>query len=292
MRKVYLNVLFFSIVFLVTFFNTTTVSSANNLTVGTKYVYLVKSYHLDAKVGSSEKKYDAFKIAGSEEISPGTNDANFTITYLGSNSSAVTYEFSKNNFKFSKTIVSSDKFIIFNSSQELLTSPPPITDLNSVVYSNDIAYSGFPMILPVVGKNDSLWNTLYNGALKDNSKSINQNGTSVSINIGSQITSDQFIVNININSNINSKSETSVLKLFVNFIYELKTGMLLGYKSMLAINQVLNGHISYIDLNTEFTRQDYSFQGSVGSYELLSVVSAFFVMVVIGKILKKNKRLI
>ena len=238
-------------------------------------MYSVNKFHIDAKVNNTEVLIDSFSVGGSGNITAGTSDANFNVTYLTSSSNSVTYRISKGTFSENATIYSSS---IFGSS--IITSPTS-TDSN-VSASNDIATSTLPFILPVSGKSDPLWTELDNTTFPDSSASVSQGGLSISSSIKSTITSDHFEVSENVKMSGSLLGSETNIKITANIVYELATGVLLGFKADITLDTSSSGTTTSENANIEVTRSDYKFSSSgLPGFESMPFIFSMFIISII-----------
>ena len=248
-------------------------------------MYKVNKYQIDMKINSAEVSFNTFKIAGSNDIKPGSSDANFNITYTSSNTLAVTYVMSKGSFSHTATMYSST---VFQSNNIGSTALPTESDLTSM--TNDIASATLPFILPVSGPSDGLWTTLDTVTFKDGSVNLNQNGVSLSGYVKSNITSDRFEVNVDVKESGSVGSENVNMKVGANIVYDLATGVLLGYKSSISLDATLSGNTYHEKVNTEITRQDFHFSGTgLFGFDTLSMIFSMFIISTIILKVRKNK---
>ena len=284
MKSNYLKIFLVLTLFMMSFFGTAPVTSNNNLTEGTSFQYHVNKYNINAKVNTTEINIDSFSVAGSANITPGTSDANFNVTYTGSNSNSVSYNVSKGTYSENATVLND------TLDSSLLASPTTTTPGSDISASNDIATESVPFILPVSGKSDPLWEFLDNTTFPDSSVSLDQGGLKVSGTIKSKITSDHFEVSVDTKFSGSLFGAQVDMKILAHLIYELATGVLLGYKADISINTSGSGTTASETANIEITRSDYNFSSSgVFGFEYMPFIFSMFMVSIIILKLRKNK---
>ena len=286
MQNKHIKILIVSFLLFLSYLGAVPVTSNNDLTAGTSFEYKVNKYQVDATINDASQSYTTFTIAGSPQITPGSSDAVFNIIYTGSDTSSVSYTMSKDVYNQSEVIYSNDPFSLLSSSS---SSGFPTESILSTA-NNDLASSTLPFILPVSGTSDQLWSTLDTVTFADVHLSGNQNGLSASEDIKSTITSDHFEVSLSLKGKGTINGQTIDLNVATNLVYDLATGVLLGYKTNVKVDETISGSTYHASIISEITRSDYHFSSSgVFGFEYMPFIFSMFMVSIIILKLRKNR---
>lgn len=294
MKITNLKFLLLLIIFMVGFVSTTPGTSNNPLTYDEQFVYLVNTFNFEGSNASTSISYSTFNVAGSQNLTAGTSAANFTIQYLYSvTNKSVTYKFIKGNNGHNATIADVP---LVTGSGTFLSVDPTSFDINYPFFTNikdfvnDISTFSLPFILPVSGVNDQLWTTLSTQAFPATHVSSKQSEVTFSTDISPKITSNQFQLSKSSKANgfINGYSIDQSLTL--SCTYDLATGVLLGYKTSVSINDQTQLGTYQVTLNFEVVRSDYHFASkSSPGFEVFPALFSLFLITVISTRIKKYK---
>ncbi len=251
------------------------VTSVIGLEENAEFTFLVNKYLIDFQYNDFESKIETFSIAGSEDIIPGSDEANFTIRHIESSSNRVIYDYIKGIYSHRTTITEDE---VWNLQDTTSTEIPE--EIEDIDMSNDLTNGTLPFILPVTGSNDSIWTKLDTEIFADYSDSAEQDGNTASVTIKSDITDDRFEVVAEASISIDVSGTKLELDLEVEIIYEIETGVLLGYKSYMVMDAVLpsEGVTTYLKLDAEIVREDFSFGKPVPGFEYTLSVFIFILL--------------
>ena len=144
--------------------------------------------------------------------------------------------------------------------------------------------------MPVSGKSDSLWTNLTTQIFPDQSVNVNSGGLSISGSVKSSITSDHFEVDVNSKISGSLSGQNADMSESASLVYELATGVLLGFKVSLSINTALQGSTISGKANIDITRSDYSFGSSgVFGFEYMPFIFSMFIVSIILLRFRRNK---
>lgn len=294
MKSTNLRFFFVFSILLIGFFGIIPNSAKNNIPNNQQFVYLVNKFNYQAQNQSSSISITTFNVAGSQNLTAGSSDGNFTIQYLYSSAKLVSYEFIKEFYNYSVTTsvenVTSVSYVS-GTTQTATYESVNFFDItfiypsssNIADFRNDVAYKLLPpFILPVSGSNDPLWNSLATYQFPSIHSNIKQNDLTYTHDQSTKTTSNQFQVTDNSKiygtgyATANDSTELSLT-------YDLVTGVLLGYKNHVSLDEQSNLGMYQMKLDIQIVRSDYQFTTTKASkstpgFEVFSFFFSIFII--------------